>query len=96
MYFRKTKLGIAFGGGSGKGVAHLGVIKCLEEEGIQPDIITGTSIGALIGSLYAYGIGFEQIANSARDIIESDEFQKLGFEFFSDHKKEHSFKQLNV
>lgn len=95
MYFRKTKLGIAFGGGSGKGVAHLGVIKCLEEEGIQPDIITGTSIGALIGSLYAYGIGFEQIATSARDIIESDEFRKLGFEFFSDHKKEHSFKQLN-
>ena len=70
-------------------MAHLGVIKCLEEEGIYPDIVTGTSIGALIGSNYAYGIRFEQIAKGARDIIETDEFQKLGFEFFSDHCKDH-------
>lgn len=70
-------------------MAHLGVIKCLEEEGIYPDIVTGTSIGALIGSNYAYGIRFERIAKGARDIIKTDEFQKLGFEFFSDHCKDH-------
>lgn len=73
----------------------MGVIKCLEEECIQPDIITGTSIGALIGSLYAYGIGFEKMFKEASALVESDEFKNLGFEFFRDHKKEHSFKQLN-
>jgi len=76
-------------------MVHLGVIKCLEEEGIQPDIITGTSIGALIGSLYAYGIKYNQMEKKARGLIESEEFKKLGFEFFKDHKKEHSFRQLN-
>ncbi len=76
-------------------MVHLGVIKCLEEEGIQPDIITGTSIGALIGSLYAYGFKYKQMEKKARELIESEEFKKLGFEFFKDHKKEHSFRQLN-
>jgi len=92
---RRNKLGIAFGGGSGRGTAHLGIIKCLEEEGIHPDIITGTSIGALLGSLYAYGISFDQIAAAARDILGTDEFKNLGFEFFADHKKEQHIKRFN-
>jgi len=92
---RKNKLGIAFGGGSGRGTAHLGIIKCLEEEGIHPDIITGTSIGALLGSLYAYGISFDQIVAAARDILGTDEFKNLGFEFFADHKKEQHIKRFN-
>jgi len=88
-------LGIAFGGGSGRGTGHLGIIKCLEEEGIQPDVITGTSIGALLGSLYAYGISFDQIVAAARDILGADEFKNLGFEFFADHKKEQHIKRFN-
>jgi NTE family protein len=46
------KTGIALGGGGAKGLAHIGVIKVLEEHGISPNIISGTSIGALIGALY--------------------------------------------
>jgi NTE family protein len=46
------KTGIALGGGGAKGLAHIGVIKVLEEYGIFPHIISGTSIGALIGALY--------------------------------------------
>jgi len=46
------KTGIALGGGGAKGLAHIGVIKVLEENGIVPNIVSGTSIGALIGAMY--------------------------------------------
>ena len=52
---KKVKLGIAFGGGGARGVAFVGVMKALEEIGIEIDYIAGTSIGALAGSLVAYG-----------------------------------------
>jgi NTE family protein len=46
------KTGIALGGGGAKGLAHIGVIKVLEEHGIFPQVVSGTSIGALVGALY--------------------------------------------
>ena len=49
------KLGYALSGGGARGFAHIGVLKVLEEEGIHPDYIAGTSIGAVIGGLYAMG-----------------------------------------
>ena len=49
----KTKIGIALGGGAARGWAHIGVMNALAEMGIKPDIIAGTSIGALVGSAYA-------------------------------------------
>jgi NTE family protein len=49
------KLGIALGGGGAKGFSHLGVLKALKEEGIEFDIVTGTSVGALVGAAYAAG-----------------------------------------
>ncbi|MCL4425163.1 MAG: patatin-like phospholipase family protein [Firmicutes bacterium] len=49
------KLGLALGGGSIRGAAHIGVLKVFREEGIPVDLIAGTSIGALVGGLYALG-----------------------------------------
>jgi len=49
------KIGLALGSGSARGLAHIGVIHALEEAGIEVDCIAGTSIGALIGSVYASG-----------------------------------------
>ena len=49
------KLALVLGGGAAKGYAHIGVIKTLEKNGIFPDLIVGTSMGALIGALYAIG-----------------------------------------
>ncbi len=49
------QIGYALGGGSARGLAHIGVLKVLEEKGIYPDVISGTSIGAIIGALYAGG-----------------------------------------
>lgn len=91
----KTKLGVAFGGGSGKGVAHLGIIKCLEEENIRPSYVTGTSIGALLGSLYAYGYDFKKIEELARSVVNTDEFKSLGFEFFKNCEHGNLLKRLN-
>lgn len=51
----KTKLGLVLSGGSAKGLAHIGVIRALEAEGIYPDYVTGTSMGALVGALYSIG-----------------------------------------
>jgi NTE family protein len=49
----KTKIGLALGSGSARGLAHIGVLKVLKEEGIPIDMIAGTSMGAVVGSLYA-------------------------------------------
>ena len=48
-------LGIALGGGGAKGFAHIGVLEALQEEGIEFDVITGCSIGAIVGAVYAAG-----------------------------------------
>lgn len=49
------KLALVLGGGAAKGYAHIGVIKVLEKYGIKPDLIVGTSMGALVGGMYAIG-----------------------------------------
>lgn len=49
------KIGLALSGGGAKGFAHIGVLKVLEEAGIQVDVISGTSMGAVVGGLYAIG-----------------------------------------
>ncbi len=61
----KPKLALALGGGAAKGFAHVGVIKLLESHGIYPDIVTGTSAGAVVGSLYAAGYSGIQLQNMA-------------------------------
>ena len=58
------KVGLVLSGGGAKGAAHIGVIKALEENNIPIDYITGTSIGAIIGSLYAMGYSPEEISRS--------------------------------
>jgi len=52
---RKLRLGLALGSGSSRGWAHIGVIRALEERGIKPDLVCGSSIGALVGAAYAAG-----------------------------------------
>jgi NTE family protein len=58
---KKYKLGLALSGGGARGFAHIGVFKLLEECGLRPDIIAGTSAGALMGALYADGYSPEEI-----------------------------------
>ncbi len=77
------KVGLVMSGGGAKGAVHIGVIKALEENGIPIDYIAGTSIGAIVGSLYAMGYTPEQML----DLFLSDDFYywqtgKVEEEFF--------------
>ncbi len=56
-----NRIGCALGGGGARGLAHIGVLKVMEEKGIYPDIIAGTSMGAIIGALYASGFRAQDI-----------------------------------
>lgn len=62
------KLGLALGSGAARGLAHIGVLKVLEEARIPIDIITGTSMGALIGAMYAAGVPVAQMEEVALTI----------------------------
>ena len=55
------KIGIALGGGSAKGLAHIGVLKVLEEEKVPIEYVTGTSMGSIVGGLYSSGYTAEEI-----------------------------------
>jgi NTE family protein len=61
----RGKIGYALGGGGARGAAHIGVLKVLEEHGVFPDIIAGTSIGALVGALYSAGLKAAEIEQYA-------------------------------
>ncbi len=63
----KIMVGLALGGGAALGVAHIGVIRVLEREGITVDVIAGSSMGALIGSLWACGYTADEIEKFARE-----------------------------
>lgn len=68
----KPKIALALGGGAAKGFAHIGVIKVLESHGIVPDIVTGTSAGSVVGSLYAAGYSGLQLQSLAIKLDESN------------------------
>lgn len=69
----KPRVGLALGSGSARGWAHIGVIRALEQAGIRPDVVCGTSIGALVGAAYAAGDldRFEQwvLGLGIRDVV---------------------------
>jgi NTE family protein len=69
-----VKIGLALGGGAARGFAHIGVIKALEAQGIVPDIIVGTSAGAVVGALYAGGLNGFELQKAAMDMDESQVF----------------------
>lgn len=67
------KLGLALSGGGAKGFAHIGVFKLLEECSLRPDIIAGTSVGALMGVLFADGYS----ANEIKELFTGREFSEF-------------------
>jgi NTE family protein len=64
----KKKIGFAFGGGGARGLAHIGVLKILEKEGIQADMAAGTSMGSIIGAAYALGMPIAEMEKLALGI----------------------------
>jgi NTE family protein len=62
---RIPAIGVALGGGFARGMAHIGVLKVLEKEGIPVRLVTGTSVGALIGASYCSGLSLEELEKVA-------------------------------
>lgn len=62
------RIGIAFSGGGARCMAHLGVLKALEDADIRPQVMAGTSMGAIIGALYAKGVSIETMLNEIEKI----------------------------
>lgn len=69
---KAQSVGLILSGGGARGVTHIGVIKALEEHGIPIDYITGTSMGAIVGAMYAMGYNMEDLIT----ILKSDEFKR--------------------
>ncbi|HEU4770723.1 MAG TPA: patatin-like phospholipase family protein, partial [Candidatus Udaeobacter sp.] len=63
------RVGLALSGGAVRGLAHIGVIKALDEAGIRPSVVTGTSVGSIIGSALAAGMDWREIAETARSVF---------------------------
>ena len=64
----RPKIGLVLSGGAARGLAHIGVLKALEEQGIHIDAIAGTSMGAVIGGLYASGYKIDELEKLALGI----------------------------
>ena len=78
---RVPKVGIALGGGFARGLAHIGILKVLEEENIPVDFIAGTSVGSVIGAAYASGISAKELEEVAA-LVRFKDFSRWTFSRF--------------
>ncbi len=90
------KIGVAFGGGAARGWAHIGVLRALREAGIEPQIIAGTSIGAVVGGCFAAG-QLDQLEEFARGLNRRAvfgffDFNLSGSGLISGHRLEQTLK----
>ena len=71
VLMRPPRLGLALGGGAARGFAHVGVIQVLEQAGIRPDVVAGTSAGSLVAALYASGMTSARLEQVALEMEEA-------------------------
>src|ERR1700760_4570882 len=64
----RPKIGVVLSGGGAKGLAHIGILKAIDSAGLKIDYVTGTSMGSIIGGLYAVGYPADTIEKMARTI----------------------------
>ncbi|MCR5270360.1 MAG: patatin-like phospholipase family protein [Prevotella sp.] len=90
----RKKVGVVLSGGGAKGMAHIGVLKVLEKAGIPVDIITGTSMGSIVGGLYAIGYNASALDSLVRNqdwsyvITDKESMEKQSL---SDRKKQYTY-----
>ncbi len=80
----ERKLGLALGGGAARGLAHIGILRVLEKEGIPINVIAGSSIGAIIGGLYAHFQSADAVEDHILSILKHPVIEKLGLQFFGE------------
>ena len=88
----KLKVGLVLSGGGARGFAHIGVLKVLEEEGIEIDMIGGTSMGSIVGGLYAMGYSVAEIEKIALtqdwDKVLNDHIDRIDLGFYEKNTDE--------
>ena len=75
---KKLKIGLVLGGGGARGLAHIGVLQVLQAYGINVDIVAGTSMGAIVGAVYAQHPDADFVERKFRDFLNSDQYNLLG------------------
>src|SRR6188768_313784 len=65
---QKTKIGLTLSGGGAKGIAHIGILQAIDSAGLNIDYITGTSMGSVMGALYAAGYSGNDMQKIAREL----------------------------
>ena len=78
MASKKIKIGLVLGGGGARGLGHIGVLKALKIHSIPIHMVAGTSIGAVIGAMYAATLDPHWIENKFKIFIESEAYKKIG------------------
>ena len=90
----RPKVGLVLSGGGAKGAAHIGVLKYIEEAGIPIDYIAGTSMGSIVGGMYALGYTSDEILNIISEVdwdrLISDQVErkKISFERKSESRSQ--------
>ena len=79
---RKRPVALVLGGGGARGLAHIGVLEALDAAGLRPDMIVGTSIGAVIGAMYAQTGSSSGLRHRMQSFLASDFFTSVGIESF--------------
>lgn len=79
---KRPRIGLALGGGGARGCAHIGVIKALVRHDIPIDFITGTSIGAVVGSIYTTTKDISVAERRFQDFLASPDYKKSGLDLF--------------
>lgn len=82
------KVGLALGGGGARGIAHIGVLKVLEEEGIQLHMIAGTSFGSIVGAMYAQNPAILPLQQRVLAFLKSEAFRRTKIFFIKRHYEE--------
>jgi len=82
------RFGLALGGGAAKGFAHLGVLKVLEEAHLMPDLIVGTSMGALIGAIYSWKGNIAETKEHFKLFLNSGYYDRKTYQKFSEIDQE--------
>lgn len=80
MSANRKRLGLSLGAGGAKGLCHIAFLKVLDELGMQPDVISGTSIGAIIGAFYAAGLSAAELEQGLKKIGLKD-LSKMALDF---------------
>lgn len=95
--FPRPKLGLALGGGAARGLSHIGVLEAFEKCGLTIDVISGTSMGAIIGAMYATEPNANAVKRRFTNYLQSEAFKDSRFDYLieNNHEKDGFFDWLS-